>query len=101
MIDFSWDVVRLSWDKDTGGVVQAIWTLTASEDGYNGYVRGSTDFSPDPSSDNFIPLEDLEKSSVVDWIKNNVINKSGLESLAVERMQQKKIPETVRGLPWD
>lgn len=101
MVEFTWEILNLSWDKDSGGVVKATWVLTASEDGYKGYVKGSTNFSPNPSSETFIPLENLEKSVVIEWIQKNVINKTGLENLAIERMQEKTIPETIRGLPWE
>lgn len=101
MADLSWKVLRTSWDEDTGAVVSAMWLLIAKDSGYESYVKGETQFSPNPESENYIPLKDLTEEDVVSWIKNNVKNKEGLEKLALERLEKKKVPSTVRGLPWE
>lgn len=98
----TWKVTKIYWDEKSGGVSKARWTLFASQDGYEGYVKGQTSFSPDPSNEKFIPLENLTEEVVLSWIKNNVINKKGLEKLAINRMKE-KIPSSkdVSGLPWE
>lgn len=100
MAEFTWKILRVSWDEETGGIVNAMWVLIAKENGYEGIIKGSTDFSPDPGGENFIPLEEISEEQVQTWIQSNVKNKEGIEKLALERLEKKKIPATVRGLPW-
>lgn len=100
MAELTWNILRVSWDEQTGGIVNVMWLLVAEEDGYEGVVKGSTDFVPEPDSSSFIPLDDVDEAQVQLWVQNNVKNREGLEKLAVERLGKKKIPATVRGLPW-
>lgn len=100
MAEFTWKILRVSWDESTGAVVKAMWHLTAEENGYQGYVKGEADFSPDPEAENFIPLEDLTEETVLSWVKKTVKNREGLEKLAIERLEKRRIPSTIRGLPW-
>lgn len=100
MADISWRVIRLSWDETTGAVVRAMWVITAKDKGYEAYVKGETEFSANPEDKNFIPLENLTEEVVISWIHKNVKNKEGSEKLAMERLEKRRVPATVRGLPW-
>ncbi len=101
MINLKWEITRVKWNSDTGGVASADWVLSATEENFVGTVKGFSKFNPDPSSEFFIPVEDLTEDIVISWVHKYVINREGLEKAAIKRMEESKNPvENVTGLPW-
>lgn len=101
MIDIEWVVDKVEWDSQSGGVRSVRWRVVASEDGVSGAAPGTSMFTPDPSSETFVPLEGLTPETVIDWVKNSLLSVDAVENRALARLEKEKLPPTEQGLPWE
>jgi len=100
MINIEWVVDKVEWDSQSGGVRSVRWRVIASEDGVSGAAPGTSRFSPDSSSETFIPLEELTSETVIGWVKDALLSVDAVESRALARLEKEKLPPTEQGLPW-
>lgn len=100
-VEVKWEVSRVEWDTETGGVTSVRWDVVVSDGEITVKAPGTSKFDPDPSSNLFIPLDGLDESTVLSWVQSSLIDYKETELRAVERYNRKKrIPSTSYGIPW-
>jgi len=80
----------LERDATTGGVTRAHWEAVDGEVS----IAGTSDFTPDPSAEGFVPYDSLTEEVVLSWI-----DVSGIESALADKVAE-VADETAAGVPW-
>lgn len=91
------DLVRYS---QNGGVCVVKWEAHQREDAYEASVTGAEVFYPDPSSEDFVPYEDLTHDDVVSWLENTKGWTSSTQARLLKQIQEEKHPSILNGIPW-
>lgn len=99
MSNVTWKVESMVWDLETGGVNTVHWRIIASDEINTVDAYGSLGFSPDPLSENFVPLDNLTEENVILWLKGNE-ELENVESSLINQLEKKRNPVTESGLPW-
>lgn len=101
MIDYTWTISELERQTDTGGVVVAHWRLTGVDGDYTASAYGSCGFTPDPTSPDFKPFDQLTEADVLGWVwASEEVDKDQLEANLASQIDAQKAPATVSGTPW-
>ena len=96
----NWKINTLEYTNDNEkGVVTAHWDCTLLEGEYSARRYGSCSFTPDASSDDYVPFEDLTEEIVLGWVKAEV-GEEDVESSITAQIEAKKNPATLKGLAW-
>jgi hypothetical protein len=105
-ITSTWNVVSMDLYPEKDGEKDVVftihWTLTATEDIYNGSVYGSVGV-PLNTTGKFTPYADLTLDEVVGWVKEALGEEQIAEyetSVAAQIENQKNPPVIVLPLPW-
>ena len=86
-MELKWEISKVLSDKNTGLILEVTYTLIASKDKNRIIKTGKVSFSGDPSSESFIPFEELNESQVLDWVKSSLGDKvSSIEQLASDEL---------------
>ena len=100
MIDYKWKIEQLERTNDEAqGVITVHWSVTATEDGLSAREYGTTHHQPEPNSGTFIPFDELTEATILGWVFE-IINKDVSEQTLKSKIEKKKNPPTVSGLPW-
>jgi hypothetical protein len=102
----TWNVVSMDLYPEKDGEKDVVftihWTLTATENIYNGSVYGSVSL-PLNTTGEFIPYADLTLDKAVSWIKEALGAEQVAEyeaGVATQIENQKNPPVIVLPLPW-
>jgi hypothetical protein len=97
----NWKINTLEYTNDSDkGVINAHWDVTLTDEDYSARRYGSCSFSPDPSSDEYVPFESLTEELVIGWVKDTLDVEQIEKSLTVQ-IEEQKNPKTLKGLAWD
>ena len=104
MITYTWSITRLDCLPEapagTNYVITAHWRLTGTDASYTGTVYGTCSFSV-PSTDPFIPYDELTLAIVLGWIWNNGVDKESAEANVAQQIENQINPPIVSPpLPW-
>ena len=101
-VEIYWRVDNLEWDIAQGGIISAQWSVVARQDGVEGSTPKRSSFSPDPSSESFISINDVTEEQVLEWIRKSLAQNQIeiYESQAKDALLRAKLPPLVSGLPW-
>jgi len=92
------DLIRTNQD---GVVITVLWEATLQKDGLFESSYQETGFPyKSPTDPGFIPFESLNKEQVINWLKNDNTAKMVFQNLN-QRIEERKQPKYVSGLPWD
>jgi hypothetical protein len=101
---FTWNIATMERTNDADqGVIVVHWRLNGDDDGVTAGADGPESFTPDPSSDDFIPYNDLTEETVVGWVTDawgedkyqNVLD------AIQQKIDDQRNPPTVAGVPWE
>ncbi len=74
---YSWSINTLNRELSDGAVYTVHWLLSASRanlnisgETYTTSTYGAQGFTADPSVSGFIPYEDLQEETCINWVKN-------------------------------
>ena len=87
------------------GVFKVLWTVWAvREEKYVTEVNGSVELTPDPTSDSFIPYDDLTQDNVISWVQG-ILDKDIIEQEAKDKLNslhplEESTPVESTGMPW-
>jgi len=96
----NWKINTLEYTNDNDkGVVTAHWDCTLLEGEYSARRYGSCSFSPDPSSDEYVPFEELTEELVIGWVQSS-LDVEEIENSLNAQIEEQKNPKTLKGLPW-
>lgn len=99
MITYTWLISQLERQQDSGGIVTAYWRVNVSDDQLFETSYGSVNFKPNPTSESFIPFEQLTEEIILVWVWNH-IEKDSIEATLAQQIALQKNPPTLSGLPW-
>jgi len=71
---------------DDNGVVTAHWRVSAEDGDYSASSYGTCGFTPDPTSDDFVPFEDLTEAMVIEWVKGSL----DVDAIEARRVQPRR-----------
>jgi hypothetical protein len=105
-----WSIVELRRLSDNGGVVEAHWSVSATqvqppsgEEGFEKILQasayGAVGFTPDPTAEGFVPYEQLTEADVLAWVWASV-DKDETEASLAAQIDAQKNPVSASGVPW-
>ena len=103
-ITTTWEIYDMKRNTSDDGVFKVLWTVWAvREEKYVTEVNGSVELTPDPTSDSFIPYDNLTQDDVISWIQK-VLDKDIIEQEVKDKLNrlhplEENIVET-SGIPW-
>ena len=95
----NWTIANLERNTTDGGVVVAHWRVTLEDGEYTASSYGTCSFTPDATSADFVPFEELTENQVIVWVWGQV-DKIKTEAALAENIEGQKAPAVVSGLPW-
>jgi len=103
-VDFpftNWDINTMERTIADGVVHTVHYTVTRFEENEQAGAYGSIGLEP-PEADQFIPYADLDKATVVGWVKTNFGDKkvAEIEGALSTAIQEKLYPVKISGVPW-
>lgn len=103
----TWNIVAMNCKPDVNGmlnyVVEAHWTLNATDGTYTGSVYGTASFEVDPDKPNYTPYEDLTLQQVVAWTHESLgaAQVTSYEAVVAQQIEAQINPTIVTPpLPW-
>ena len=112
MTTFNWVISTLERDLQpaemNGAVIVAHWRCNAEQtEGtgddavtYSAINYGTAGFSPDPSSPDYTPYEDVTESQVLDWVWADGVDKDAIEASLQAKIDGQINPTQAAGVPW-
>ena len=99
----TWSIKTMERNVSDGGVIVAHWRVidseTVGDDTYSARSFGSSNFTPDPRSSDFVPYADLTESTVLGWVHADV-DKNEIEASLTAQIAEQKTPTVSTGVPW-
>ena len=99
MTTYKWTIAQLERNADDDGVVIAHYHVSKTDGDYRASSYGTCGFTPDPTSDDFVPFEDLTEALVIEWIKGS-LDVDAIEANLTAQIEDQKAPKVVAGVPW-
>lgn len=99
MTTYNWTISTCEHDVATGGITVAHWNVTAVDGDYTASAYGTAGFSPDASSPDFKPYDEVTEEEVLEWVWASV-DKEAAEASLAQQIEAQKNPTTVTGTPW-
>ena len=95
-----WTIKLLEYTNDSDkGVLVAHWGCEVVDGDYSASSYGTASFTPDPSSEDYIPYESLTEADVLEWVYA-AVDKDAVEANLTAQIEEQKNPTTEAGLPW-
>jgi hypothetical protein len=95
----TWTIANLERNVADGGVIVAHWRVTELDGDYSASAYGTVGFTPDASSSDFIPYNDLTEEVVMGWVHAEV-DQAETEAVLTANIAEQKTPTTADGMPW-
>jgi len=97
----NWDISNMERTVADSVVTVVHYTVTRFEEGEQAGAYGSIGLEP-PEADQFIPYANLEKATVVGWVKANFGDEkvAEIEAALSTAIQEKLHPVKTTGVPW-
>jgi len=95
----TWTIAQLERNANDDGVVIAHWRATLQDGEYSASSYGTCGFEPDPTSEDFVPFDQLTEADVLEWVYASV-DKDEVEARLAADIESQKAPQVVTGLPW-
>jgi len=92
-------IIELERAFDDDGVVVAHWEATKTSGENIASVYGTVGFTPDSSSETYVPFPKLTKTKVIGWVKKALDTKEIKKILNADLAEQ-AFPSVLTGTPW-
>jgi hypothetical protein len=96
----TWTIATLEHNVADGGVTVAHWRVTEVDGDYSASAYGTCGFSPDASSPDFTPYDQLTQDQVLGWCWADGLDKDAVELSLTNNINDQKNPTTADGVPW-
>jgi hypothetical protein len=100
MATFTWSIDQIKRTTSDDAVVIAHWCCVGVEGDNSRRINGTAVFSPDPTSADFIPFNDLTEAVVLGWVHADV-TQADVEATLQSQLDEITSPRVVSGMPWD
>jgi hypothetical protein len=98
-IEYTWTIAQCEHEVATGGITVAHWRVSAVDGDYSASAYGTAGFTPDPSSPDFKPYDEVTEAEVLGWVWGSV-DKDETEANLAAQIDAQKNPTSEAGLPW-
>ena len=95
----TWTIETCEHEVATGGITVAYWRVTAADAEYSATAYGSCGFTPDATSPDFKPYDEVTEAEVLGWVWVSV-DKDETEANLANQIGAQKNPVTAAGTPW-
>lgn len=95
----NWTIAQLERNADDNGVVTAHWRVSAVDGDYTASSYGTCSWTPEPSTEGFVPFEDLTEAMVIEWVKGS-LDVEAIEAGLTAQIEEQKAPKVIAGTPW-
>ena len=100
MATFTWSIEQIKRTTADDAVVIAHWRCTGVDGDNSRRLHSTVVFSPDPTSSDFIPFNDLTEADVLGWVHADV-SQADIEATLQAQLDEITAPRVVSGMPWD
>jgi len=94
-----WSIAQLERNADDNGVVIAHWRVSAVDGDFTASTYGTCSWTPEPSTEGFVPFEDLTEAMVIEWVKGS-LDVESIEASLASQIKEQKAPKIIAGTPW-
>lgn len=98
-ISYDWKVVLTEYNEADGGIFCCHWRVTAEDGEYTASAYGTVGFTPDPSSPDFTPYNQVTEAQAQAWVWDSV-DQAETEANLAAQIEAQKNPTEASGLPW-
>ena len=99
MTDYTWAISTCEHDIATGGITVAHWRCSAVDGDYSASAYGTCGFTPDATSPDFKPYDEVTEAEVLGWVWGSV-DKAAAEASLETQIEAQKNPVSASGTPW-
>jgi hypothetical protein len=98
-MEYTWTIAQCEHEVATGGITVAHWRVSAVDGDYSASAYGSCGFTPDATSPDFKPYDEVTEAEVLGWVWGSV-DKDETEANLAAQIDAQKNPTSEAGLPW-
>lgn len=106
-IEYTWSIATTEYETATGGIVVAHWKCDAIlalgefavDPRYTASAYGTAGFTPDATSPDFKPYDQVTEAEVLSWVWEQV-DQAETEAALAAKIEADKNPTTATGTPW-
>jgi len=98
-IEYTWTIAQCEHEVATGGITVAHWRVSAVDGDYSASAYGTAGFTPDATSPDFKPYDQVTEAEVLGWVWASV-DKDETEANLASQINAQKNPVTAAGTPW-
>ena len=99
MTDYTWTIATCEHDIATGGITVAHWRCSAIDGDFTASAYGTCGFTPDATSPDFKPYDEVTEAEVLGWVWGSV-DKAAAEASLETQIEAQKNPVSASGTPW-
>lgn len=103
----TWKIANTKRKTASGLIIEVIYIMNFELEGESDRHVGIAQFEGDPAAPGFVPFEQLTEGVVLGWVKAQLGDEriasitADAETRLQEKVEKKKNPETLSGLPWE
>ena len=99
MTDYTWTIATCEHDIATGGITVAHLRCSAVDGDFTASAYGTCGFTPDATSPDFKPYDEVTEAEVLGWVWGSV-DKAAAEASLETKIEAQKNPVSASGTPW-
>jgi hypothetical protein len=100
MTDYTWTIATCEHDIATGGITVAHWRCSAVDGDFTASAYGTCGFTPDATSPDFKPYDEVTEAEVLGWVWGSGVDKDETEASLETQIEAQKNPVSASGTPW-